>query len=641
MSFKKVFTIVMGLALLALAGCVRDAEPPVVAITAPLNDATVYDSVSVRATASDNVGVAAVEFYVDDTMRFEDSEAPYEYDWDTKPLQDSTYHSVVVKAYDEADNAGADTVRVLVWRAVRVTIKSPQDGAAVYGIEVIQVEARADDGLESVELYIDGALCHACADTSFGWQWDTRTLEDASSHTIIARASDVNGLEMADTVTVTVSPPTVSASIVSPCDGAVIEDTVTILVESESKEGVMARCEFYVDDTLRRTRGVNPDLSGEFDYLWTRPPKPDGDSCIVIVKAYDEFDNVGEDTITVLVRTHIKWRYTLKNRIGSPAVDSEGTIYVSDGETGLYAFNPEGSLEWHYEIENGFKSPASIGPDGTIYVGAYHALYAFDPAGSVKWSYTKKYATFNCAPAVAEDGTIYVGAEGVLLAISPEGGTNWQCDLPFGYIRTSPVIADDGTIFVAGEYMVCAVSPEGYQKWVRGIGDLVSFSLSLGTYGTVYVGSLDKRLYALDPADGAIKWFYNTEGAVMAAPAVGADNILCFPSHDGYFYALSPNGTLKWRSELEGSSLAVPAIASDGTIHVLAGRYFYSFNPDGSLEWRTAMEGATEGSTAVGPDGTVYVCESQHFYAFEGSSPLASSPWPMLGHDAQHTGRAD
>jgi outer membrane protein assembly factor BamB len=49
--------------------------------------------------------------------------------------------------------------------------------------------------------------------------------------------------------------------------------------------------------------------------------------------------------------------------------------------------------------------------------------------------------------------------------------------------------------------------------------------------GTLYIGSFDKKLYALDAATGAKKWELATGGAIMSTPLV-YQNTIYFGSLD-------------------------------------------------------------------------------------------------------------
>ena len=89
-----------------------DTVAPVVAITAPANGSTVVRkaNVNIQATASDNVGVKRVEFFVNDSLRCTDTAAPFSCGW--KVANGAKTNVIVVRAWDAAGNSGQATVSV-------------------------------------------------------------------------------------------------------------------------------------------------------------------------------------------------------------------------------------------------------------------------------------------------------------------------------------------------------------------------------------------------------------------------------------------------------------------------------------------------------------------------------------------------
>ncbi len=105
--------------------------------------------------------------------------------------------------------------------------------------------------------------------------------------------------------------------------------------------------------------------------------------------------------------------------ISSPAIGSDGTIYVGSEDHKLYAINPDGSLKWSYATDDVVDSSPAMGSDGTLYVGSGDGkLYAINPDGTLKWSYATAKA-ITSSPAIGSDGTLYVGSgDGKLYAYS-------------------------------------------------------------------------------------------------------------------------------------------------------------------------------------------------------------------------------
>jgi hypothetical protein len=124
-----------------------------------------------------------------------------------------------------------------------------------------------------------------------------------------------------------------------------------------------------------------------------------------------------------------KWRFATGDYISSsPAIGSDGTVYVVSGDNNLYAINPtNGTEKWHFATggTNHYSSPA-IGSDGTVYVGSGDSnLYAINPTnGTEKWRFATGYAIYYSSPAIGSDGTVYVGSgDSNLYAINPTNGT--------------------------------------------------------------------------------------------------------------------------------------------------------------------------------------------------------------------------
>jgi outer membrane protein assembly factor BamB len=64
----------------------------------------------------------------------------------------------------------------------------------------------------------------------------------------------------------------------------------------------------------------------------------------------------------------------------SPAIGSDGTVYVGSGDKKLYAINGKtGGKLWEFETGDEVYSSPAIGSDGTVYVGsADKKLYAIN-----------------------------------------------------------------------------------------------------------------------------------------------------------------------------------------------------------------------------------------------------------------------
>jgi hypothetical protein len=99
--------ILLMLPLLFWIGCEEevDSTPPTVSISSPVSGQTVSEIVTITVTAQDNEAISKVEFFIDNSLAFTDSESPYEYEWNTTTYENGSEHTVKVISYDTSDNS--------------------------------------------------------------------------------------------------------------------------------------------------------------------------------------------------------------------------------------------------------------------------------------------------------------------------------------------------------------------------------------------------------------------------------------------------------------------------------------------------------------------------------------------------------
>lgn len=175
---------------------VADQTGPTVSLGAPSAGAVVNgSSTTVSATASDNVGVAGVQFKLDGAnLGTEDTTGPtYSTTWNTTTATNGT-HSLTAVARDAAGNTTTSTaVSVTVDNAApSVSITSPIAGN-VSG-NTVAVSANASDntggsGIAKVEFYVDSTLKSTDTSSPYSFSWNTTTYS-LGAHTLTAKAYD-------------------------------------------------------------------------------------------------------------------------------------------------------------------------------------------------------------------------------------------------------------------------------------------------------------------------------------------------------------------------------------------------------------------------------------------------------------------
>jgi len=384
----------------------------------------------------------------------------------------------------------------------------------------------------------------------------------------------------------------------------------------------------------------------------------------------------------------VKWQYqTGKNIHSSPALDSNGVVYVGSDDQNIHAFYPDGGLKWSFLTEGPVKSSPAIGDDGTIYVGSNDQnIYALNSDGSLKWKLQTE-AEVKSSPIIGSDGTIYFTVfylvygsvpytyqrYGKVYALNSDGSVKWSyCYQTESEIEVPLAIGIDGTIYLGGNNIYALRPEDGSLKWKYTLQEKLAISsLATAADGTIYAaghihaGDLYGILYAVNP-NGSLKWSYQTEERFYSTPAIGEDGtiyisssttgeysdyiISSYVSFDGKVRAFHPNGSLAWMcstgSSLYSSSVhpsskplpqsdhlySSPALGADGTIYIGGlNDKFYAINQDGTLKWSSQTGGKVESSPAIGADGTVYVGSNDGaLYAFGTVNEPAPNPLELI-----------
>ena len=69
--------------------------------------------------------------------------------------------------------------------------------------------------------------------------------------------------------------------------------------------------------------------------------------------------------LTAQIPGTIKWEFQTGGNVqSSPAIGSDGTVYVGSNDSSLYAINPDGTKKWEFKTGDGVYSSPSISSDG-------------------------------------------------------------------------------------------------------------------------------------------------------------------------------------------------------------------------------------------------------------------------------------
>src|SRR2546426_1650264 len=172
-----------------------DTTPPTVSITAPANGATVSGTLSVTATASDNVGVASVQFQLDGAnLGGLDTTSPYSVSWNSTTASNAS-HQLKAIAKDAAGNSTTSaTVAVTVSNVADTTAPSVPAGLAASAVSPSQINlswtASTDNvGVTGYNIFRGGVKIGTAPGTSF----QNAGLTASTSYTYNVSAFDAAG----------------------------------------------------------------------------------------------------------------------------------------------------------------------------------------------------------------------------------------------------------------------------------------------------------------------------------------------------------------------------------------------------------------------------------------------------------------
>lgn len=264
-------------------------------------------------------------------------------------------------------------------------------------------------------------------------------------------------------------------------------------------------------------------------------------------------------------------------------------------------------------------------------------------------------------PPVVANGRLYVGTNlGRFLALEAESGEIvWERE--FGLcIAASPALFEDIVLVSlmdpspckehdpqAPGFLVALDIASGEERWRFEAGVIESSPLVVG--GVVYIGSWDRRVYAIDARSGVKLWEFETGDRVKGGASF-RDGTVFIGSYDGRVYALdAASGALVWSAAGQlglagrGRVYSTPALAY-GRVFVanLDGKVYAYGATSGELIWSHSTGGFVYSSPAVWEEMVFVGSFDKHFYAldavtgdmrwrFDAKGPIIGSPTVMDG----------
>jgi predicted secreted protein len=261
-----------------------DTTSPTINLSAPSNNATVSGNTTISATASDNIGVAGVQFKLDGAnLGAEDTTSPFSISWNTSAASNGN-HTLTAVARDAAGNtATASTVSVTVNNVVVVPdTTAPSVTAFVMPANPLTLSVSVSTFTASDAVGVTGYLINESSTKPAagvtGWTATaptSYTFASAGAKTVYAWAKDAAGNvsnSLSQNLIITLPDTTIpTVSISAPANNATISNTVSVTANASDNVAVVG-VQFKLD-------GANlgaEDTSAPYSTSWNTASSTNG-----------------------------------------------------------------------------------------------------------------------------------------------------------------------------------------------------------------------------------------------------------------------------------------------------------------------------------------------------------------------------
>lgn len=283
-----------------------------------------------------------------------------------------------------------------------------------------------------------------------------------------------------------------------------------------------------------------------------------------------------------------------------------------------YKLRPPYHRRWRIDARDTLEFPPSVGY-GRVFLAQQKGLFfALDAAsGRVRWR--KSTGRCSAASPALSKGVVYqswmdfvpcpqgrAGAAGFVIAWDASTGrTRWKFNA--APVESSPLVVGGTVYFGTWDNKVYALDAKtGRKRWIAQTDNRMNTSPAYWG-GTIYIASDSGTLYALSARTGKQRWSARSGGEFFYATPTVAHGRVYIGNTDGSMYAYGARtGKLKWARPL-GSYIYTGAAVWKRTVYVgtYDGGFFALDAATGDVKWRREAPGAVHGAPTV-MDGLVY-----------------------------------
>ena len=353
-----------------------------------------------------------------------------------------------------------------------------------------------------------------------------------------------------------------------------------------------------VRGNLAGTGVAESKLSDKLDVIWSYKTTGDaGFEATAVMAAGIIYvgDNAGTFHAVNFADGSLVWTKAFENTsfLAGAAIDG-GKLYVGDGNGIVRCLAAaDGTEIWNADLGAEIYAGPTVHEQRVLVTSESGTFVCFDAAsGDERWTFRIE-APLRCSPTVISGHVLLAGCDSQLHVIDAATGEETNkvtIDAPTGSTaaaqRERVFLGTEGGTFYAIDAPAGVDKPPGVAWSFRDAerGQPIRSAAAVNELLVVY-GSQSKAIFALDPANGELKWKLATRSRVDTSPVIAGDRVVA-AAERGVVYVLDAAiGDVKWQFDAGGRFTASPIVVES---RIIVG------NTDGTLNCFGAMPHGNE-----------------------------------------------
>jgi outer membrane protein assembly factor BamB len=317
-------------------------------------------------------------------------------------------------------------------------------------------------------------------------------------------------------------------------------------------------------------------------------------------------------------RLGLAWVRYLNGLVRTPVLDprhpDRAYVLIYDEKRRRYdieAFRKaDGSRIWTAAVPNGGYGTPAVRGDQLIVLSRFTEVTALSTEdGRELWTFHTDQRVRSAV--VVIDDLAFASAGGTIVGLDRAGRTAYEAHAPGAFFFGAVAAGPEGSILSLGtrhergtsRLFVWAFDRQGRLTWRHDLGTSSVASADTSgvrsSDGVVYVGA-DGAVFAIDAADGSLRWRSKIEGAAFRAVCVLDGERVYATTIDGYLAAFDrATGAERWSKFLTTEGIWMPASVSADRVFVVAAGVLQAFDPATGLRLQELAVGESPYSACV------------------------------------------